>query len=118
MKKIKNYIDSRIVLLEKWLPNHYFQLALFNIILIILLLLRSAGYFEPYFPLSINFITLFSLVLAIFLFGLKSKSIFLLAGLFWIFACLLKLLNVEIWAERTAIYTFQAIFLGVVLLLK
>src|SRR5688500_5427058 len=67
-----------------WIENKYFKIALVNIILLMLVLLRSAGYFEPFFTISINFIVFCALILSITLLGLGSRFIFLVALIFWI----------------------------------
>lgn len=103
--------------LQSWVELHYFQLALFNIVLVVLLLLRSAGYFEPFFGITINSIFLIALVLSIFLLGTRSRGAFAVALVFWLFAAVLKLVKIDVWAERNAIYSFQALVVGVVLLI-
>ncbi len=99
---------------EKWVSIHYFQLAIFNIILIILTLLRSAGYFEPFFPITINMIVFISLMMMIFLLKMGSRFLFTLALIFWIFAEIFQLLQILVWSERAAIYAFDAISIGIV----
>lgn len=103
--------------LQNWVELHYFQLAIFNVVLVILLLLRSAGYFEPFFGITINSIFFMALVLSIFLLGTRSRGAFTVALIFWLFAAILKLAKIDVWAERTAIYSFQALVVGVVLLI-
>lgn len=100
-----------------WAEAHYFKIALFNIILIFLLLLRSAGYFEPYFLLSINLITFVSMVLSIFLLNSNSRSMFAISLLFWALALFLRVEQIGVWAERSALYSYQALFIGIVLLI-
>ena len=103
--------------IEIWGKENTFKLLIFNTILAFLILLRSAGYFLPFFGISINFIVLFLLVLSIFLLKANSQSMFAVSLAFFMFACLLKLLKIDIWAERTAIYTFEALIMGTVLLI-
>lgn len=102
--------------LHSWVNAHYLQLAVFNIFLLFLVLLRSAGYFEPFLSLTINLITMVSLVLITLLFNSKSGFMFLVAAFFWVGSAILRILGVEVWAERTAIYTVQALLLGIILL--
>lgn len=101
--------------LRKWVELHYLQLALFNVVLVILLLLRSAGYFEPFFGITINSIFFIALVLSIFLLGTRSRGAFTVALIFWLFTALLRLAGINVWAERTSIYVFQAMLVGVIL---
>jgi hypothetical protein len=92
--------------------KRFLELSIFNVVLMSLVLLRSAGYFQPYFPLSVNLIFLVSLLISMPLFKAKSTHFFLVALIFWIFACVLYLLHISIWAERTAVYTYQSFVIG------
>lgn len=103
--------------LRLWIAKHYLQLALFNIILIVLVLLRSAGYFEPFFPITINVIFVFSLLLSVLLLGTNVRSAIVVAFVFWILAALFRILNINVWAERAAIYSYEALFVATILLL-
>lgn len=102
--------------LQQWSNSHIFKMLIFNTVLVFLVLMRSAGYFLPFFGISVNFIVMSMLILSIFLLGAKSKSMFLIAFLFWLFAGLMKVLKIDIWAERTAIYTFEALVVGLILI--
>lgn len=102
--------------LQQWSNSHIFRMLIFNTVLVFLVLMRSAGYFLPFFGISVNFIVMSMLILSIFLLGAKSKSMFLIAFLFWLFAGLMKVLKIDIWAERTAIYTFEALVVGLILI--
>jgi hypothetical protein len=113
MLKINSYLNR----LHVWMLKRQFQLILFNVILIVLVLLRSAGYFEPYFPITINSIFYTSLFLAIFLLGAKSKAMFIITIIFWLFTGILRIIEVNIWAERTAIYSYESLLAGVILLI-
>ena len=114
---IKNFATELEDKLKIWIENKYFKIALFNIILLMLVLLRSAGYFEPFFIISINFIVLCGLFLSITLLGLGSRFIFLMALIFWVFSAIVKIAGVDVWAERISIYTYQALVLGVSLII-
>lgn len=103
--------------LKEWIEDHYLQLAIFNGSLILLVLLRSAGYFEPYFTITINAIFVFSILSSIFLFGLSARTAMIFAVFFWLLAALFRVLNIEVWAERTAIYAFEALSLGLLLMI-
>lgn len=114
IKKFINKISkdfNRLLILreQKWLG-----FFLFNIIMMLLLLLYTAGYFNPYFPLTVNFIVLVGIILSVILLNVQSKTIFLLALLFWVFAAFLKVLHIDVWAERTAVYTFESMVVGLV----
>ncbi len=103
--------------IENWSKENTSNLLMFNTILVFMVLMRSAGYFLPYFELTINVIVIIMLVLSIFLLRSNSKSLFVVAFLFWLFASLMKVLKVDIWAERTAIYTFESLLIGTILLI-
>jgi hypothetical protein len=56
-----------------------------------------------------------ALIISVPIFKTSNKFFFLVTLIFWLFAGLLKVLKIEVWAERTAIYAFQALFVGVIL---
>lgn len=116
MRYFSNKIKELIIELNKWTVDHQFNLTIYNLIIITLFVLRSAGYFHPFFPITVNFIVSFSLVLSIFLLNARSRSLFVVTILFWIFAAFLRVLGINVWAERTAVYSYQAFFIGVLLL--
>lgn len=117
MDKILQYLNQQLFLVEIWSKKHLSGLFIFNLILVVLLLLHSAGYFAPFFPLSINFIFFALFILSIILLGARSKELIIIAVIFWILTCFFKLFQINIWAERTAIYFFQALFLAIMLLI-
>lgn len=102
--------------LNTWAKENLVGLFLFNLILLVLVLLRFAGYFTPYLLLNINTIYLISLVLAVVLLKANSRVLFAVALLFWCLAAFLKAAQVNVWAERTVEYFFQAVLVGVLLL--
>ena len=93
------------------------QISVFNLVIILLFLLRSAGYFDPYFLISVNLIVTVALILAIPLLGANSRTMFVASLVFWLFVGFLRVLNLDVWAERTAVYTYEALVIGVVLLI-
>lgn len=115
--RFNNYYRDILNRMEIWGSEHLIGLFVFNLLLILLLLLRSGGYFSPYFVITINTVVFMALVGSVVLIGARSGAIFLVALFFWIFALFLRLLGVEVWAERTSVYTYQALFLGVVLII-
>src|SRR3989344_1051625 len=100
--------------LKDWTEKKYFQLAILNIFLIFLVLLKSAGYFDPYFPITINSIVVLGILASIVLLKVDSKLPFTLAIVFWFFTALFRLLNILPWAERMAIYSYESFAIGVV----
>lgn len=104
-------------LLQTWSQKRILNLFIFNVVLTMLLLLRSAGYFDPYLPLTINLIVLLCLVMSVFLLGLRYKALFIITLLLWLFAAFLKIVGVHIWAERAAIYSFEAFTIAFILFL-
>lgn len=101
---------------DKWASHHHLNLIIYNLLITLMFLLRSAGYFNPYLPISVNLIMIFALVSPIFLFRANFKTIFVATTFFWMFTGFLGILKVNIWAERTAIYVFESLVLGVILL--
>ena len=114
---LKKSFSKKLKNIEMWARNNVAGIFLFNLALLILVLLRFAGYFNPYLPININFIYFTSLVLSIFLLKANSRAIFVVGFLFWIFAGFLKVVQVDVWAERTVEYVFQALVLGTILLI-
>lgn len=109
--------EEQLEIFRNWVKEHYFQLSIFNMILVMLLLLRSAGYFEPYLALSVNLIVFIALIGMVTLLKARVKTLIIVTIFFWIFAGALKILGVDIWAERTAIYAFEALLIAIVLLI-
>src|SRR3990167_6463467 len=114
MKKFLIFWEKDI---GRWTGTHYLRLAIFNMIVMLMVLLRSAGYFDPYWPITINMVIFISLILSILLLETRSRVLFVVAIVFWVFAGFLRIIGVDVWAERTSIYVYQAIFLGTILLL-
>jgi hypothetical protein len=101
--------------IKNWSETHFFELILLSGFLFSLFLLRSAGYFHPYFSISINFIIFAALVLTVPIFKTTSKIFFWATLAFWLFAGFLRIVRVDVWAERTGIYAYEALFIGLIL---
>ena len=112
---MKNYLD--LLSISEWVNKHYLQIAVFNLTIGFLILLRTAGYFHPFLILSVNLIFFCALVLAILILNARSNALFIFAIIFTLISAFFKIVNVDIWAQRSAIYVYQALFLGVVVLL-
>jgi hypothetical protein len=119
---IRSYLlklfNKKYINLNKWAMDHLVGLFIFNITMSLLVLLNTAEYFKPFFFLGINVIFFIGLILSIPLLGARSKSMFFISITFLVFATFLKILKIEIWAERTAVYTFQSLLIGVILLIR
>ncbi len=113
-KKIQSKVLEDLSL---WAQNKIFGLFVFNLLVMLLIVLRSAGYFAPFFPITINFIVLLSLILSIILLSVGNRIMFLIAFIFWLLAAFFKFFQIDVWAERTTVYTFQALVIGVLLLI-
>jgi hypothetical protein len=107
--------NINIDLVNRWTRKNLSGLFITNLIVIIMVLLSNAGYFRPYLFLGINVIIFVTLILSIILLYSRSRTMFLISVFFWIFSCLLKIVKVDVWAERSAIYAFQSMFLGIIL---
>ena len=102
--------------LSQWAQKHFTGLFIFNLSVLIMVLLSSAQYFKPYFPLGINTIVMISLVLAIIFLGVREKPMFAICLVFLFMAAILKVLKIDVWAERASIYVYQSYLLGFFLL--
>lgn len=94
--------------IEKW--------VVFNVLLMLAFLLRSAGYFAPYLPITVNMIVIFALCLSVCLLRANSRALFLFSVALWFFAGFLAIFQIPVWAERTTVYVFESLVLGVILL--
>ena len=117
LNDFKDVINKYLENLRYWSQKRIFNLFLFNTLIMLMIVLRSAGYFAPYFLLTVNSIVFISLLLSIVLLGLKSKDIFIIGFIFWIFAAFLRIFSIGVWAERTAVYTYQCLIIGVILII-
>ncbi len=113
VKLTKHYSSD----LNIWAKSNILGLFVFNIVLIVLVLLNTAQYFKPFFYLGINSIFFISLLLSIVLLKVRSKGMFLISIIFFIFGLFLKVSRVDIWADRASIYFYQSFFIGLMLLL-
>lgn len=115
MKFLKEQLKIVEDKLGMWEEHYRTRLLFYCMILIFLFLLKSAGYFNPFFEISVNFIIMTGLILSVFFLKASGKSFFLVALLFWIFAAILRYINIDPWAERTAFYAYQALVIGVLI---
>lgn len=117
MTKLNIYFDNLGIRLRKWVEQKYFQLAILNVFLLSLVLLKSAGYFEPYFPITINVIVILGVLASIFLLKISSSFVFVTSLVFWVLTALFRILYIIPWAERTALYSFEAFAIGMAYLI-
>ena len=117
MRKILSSYKDKIKNFEDLISSKMLGLFAFNIILMTLILMRSADYFKPFFPLSIHIIVLICFIISIPLLGVRDKMLFFISLLLWFFSGLLKVLQIDVWAERTVVYSFEALLIGMILLL-
>lgn len=110
MNNFKKKIDA-------WAHNNISGILIFNCLLMLLVLLNTAGYFHPFLPLSISLIFFIALVSSAVFIKLGSKAMFVIALSFCVLAAFLKIVKVDIWAERTGVYVFEALIVGLVLYL-
>lgn len=101
---------------KEWVFKHQAGLMILNFMAIVLVLLRSADYFNPFWTITINGTFFILLIVSILLLEITSRSMFVIALLFWIFTCMMKIFKMDVWADRSSIYVFQSVFLGVLLL--
>jgi hypothetical protein len=116
MKFIKRKAAEYFRKINVWTKSHIFGLFFLNVILLLMVLLNTAGYFRPFLYLNINLIVFISLSLSIIFLGATNKAMLLISLVFWLFSCFLKVVKVEAWADRTSIYAFQSLLLGIFIL--
>lgn len=102
--------------LKKWSEKHLTGLFVFNVALVLMVLLSTAQYFNPFFYLGINTIFFISLIISIFLLGARVKTMMAIAVIFLALTAFLKVVRVDVWADRASIYFYQSLFLGILLL--
>ena len=108
--RIVSFNKKRI---DEWVKNHYLQIGIFNVFIILLFLLHSVGYFYPLFGLNVRIIVFSGLIFSALFLGATSSTFFVVSLIFWMIVMFFKLLKIDIWAERTAIYTFYSLVLGI-----
>ena len=101
-----------------WVEKKLVGIFIFNLIVVVMVLLNTAQYFKPFFYLGINSIFFLSLILAVALLGSRTKEMFLISIIFLLFAAFLKVVKIDIWADRASIYFYQAFLIGLVLLIS
>ncbi len=102
--------------MKVWAKRNVLGLFIFNAIILAIVLLRSVGYFEPFLPLGVNTVFLIALLLTVVLFRGGSRFVFSWGLVFWILAGFFRIVGVGVWAERAGIYAFEALAVGVVML--
>ncbi len=112
----KKLVDKQKIFIDRWAKENLAGLFVFNIIILLLVLLRFAGYFSPFLEININLIYLISLILSVVMLKATSRMMFVVAFAFWLLAVFLKYVKVDVWADRTVEYFFQALVVGILLL--
>lgn len=110
MEKVKRIVKT-------WVEKHLAGLFIFNISVILMVLLNTAQYFKPFFYLGINLIFFLSLLFAVLFLGARAKAMFGIALIFLVFSAFLKVVKIDVWADRASIYFYQSFFIGLMLLL-
>lgn len=110
-------LDATKLKLRRWGSENFLGILSLNVLLMMLILLRSAGYFEPFLSLSINLIVLVVLLMSKILLKITSQHVIVIALAFIMLAAVLKLFVVDIWAERSMIYSFEALSFAIILML-
>ncbi len=115
-KKNNRYLTELKKNLSLWISKRYVNLAVFNGLVVILVLLRSAEYFDPFWRITVNVVIFVSLVASILLLGVGSRAMFSISLLFFLFAGFMKIIKISVWAERITVYMFESFLLGFLLL--
>ena len=103
--------DTKAIL---WAKNKILGIFVFNLVLAIMVLLRAGNYFNPIFSISINVIALTTIIMAIVLLGAGNRAVFSISAVFLVIAGLFQVFKIEIWSERSGIYFFEALVLGII----
>ncbi|EKD94493.1 MAG: hypothetical protein ACD_26C00034G0028 [uncultured bacterium] len=116
MTIFKILFNKQKILATKWAEGNIAGLFIFNLIILLLVLLRFAGYFSPFLTININLIYLIGLILSVILLKASSRVMFIMALVFWMLTVFLKYVKIDVWADRTVEYFFQALVVGIFLL--
>lgn len=98
--------------ISKWLDDNRGGVLLFNLSVLLLALLQTAGYFHPFFRITINFVILTSMILAIFLLHAGSRALFYMSFAFLLLTIFFKTFGVNVWSDRVSIYIFESMALA------
>lgn len=96
---------------REWADKHLAGLFVFNLLVLLLIMLQSIGYFDPFLKITATLIIVIAMVLSIFLLGVRANGIIILTLLFWSIGFIFKIFKIDIWAERLGIYTFYSLLL-------
>ena len=80
----KKLVDKQKIFIDRWAKENLAGLFVFNIIILLLVLLRFAGYFSPFLEININLIYLISLILSVVMLKATSRMMFVVAFAFWL----------------------------------
>jgi hypothetical protein len=97
---------------QQWFFKKAPMFFLYNVFMMILVLMHSVGYFNPFFTISINVIVLTAIILAVIMMRLPSTFVFVCTSLFWAIAAFFQLAHIDIWAERAGTYAFESFLVG------
>jgi hypothetical protein len=107
--------EKKLEKIINWTKENAPGLFIFNLIMIIFVLLHSAGYFHPFFTLTINIILILALILSAVLLKASSKVMFIVAIFFWLLTAFFKITFIDVWADRSSIYAFESLLIGSIL---
>jgi len=110
-------MEKTVKSVKLWAGRHLAGLFVFNVSILVMVLLSTAQYFKPFFYLGINSIFFFSLLFAVLFLGARTKAMLTIAIIFLALTAFLKVVKIDVWADRASIYFYQAFFIGLLLLL-
>lgn len=113
MGNLYQYKQKIVNDIRVWVLKYQVNIAIVNIILIIMFLLRSVGYFHPYLPITIHMIVFIGVILSIILLGASTRALIVVSLIFLLSASMLRILKINVWSERTAMYSFEIYTVGV-----
>lgn len=96
---------------REWADKHLAGLFVFNLLVLLLIMLQSIGYFDPFLKITATLVIVIAMILSIFLLGVRTNGIVILTLIFWFIGFVFKIFKIDIWAERLGIYTFYSLLL-------
>lgn len=97
-----------------WSKKNTASLLWLNLMVMVLLLLKSAGYFAPFFLVSVNHIYVLMLLYSIIFLKIRSRELTVLALIFLVISAVLTVFHMDVWAVRSAWYMYQAFLIALI----
>lgn len=106
---------NRESVVTTWSKKNIARIFIYQMVLMLLVVLHSLGYFHPFFTISAHFIINVALILSVLLLRTRSIHIAFFAATFWLGASFFQASRVTVWAERMSMYAYETFLLCVFL---